>query len=99
MFTEKGYKHLEETHIPEQISTMFWNILSVTQDGSHRSKIDSHVKSLNTSYLFLSILHQLLDIIIWFKIHIDSNPKTENWSKIDNSIKESNSNIKKRGGN
>ena len=42
LFAEKGYQHLEETHIPEQISTMLWNVLSVTQDGSHRSKIDSN---------------------------------------------------------
>jgi len=69
--------------------------LSITQNGSHRSTIDQHVKMLNTSYLFQSVLYQLLDVIVWFKIHIDSSPKTENWSKIDNSVKESNSNIKK----
>lgn len=95
MFSEKGYQHLEETHIPIQISSMLWNILSVTQDGSHRSKIDAHAKSLNTSYLFQSILYQLLDIIVWFKIHVDGNPKTENWTKIENVAQETESNIKK----
>ena len=80
LFTEKGYQHKEDTHIPGQISTMLWNILNTTQDGSHRSTIDRHVKTLNTSYLMQSVLYQLLDVIIWFKIHIDSNPKTENWS-------------------
>jgi cold shock CspA family protein len=95
LFTEKGYHHIEGTHLPLQVSSVLWNILSITQNGSHRSTIDQHVKMLNTSYLFQSVLYQLLDVIVWFKIHIDSNPKTENWSKIDNSVKESNSNIKK----
>jgi len=95
LFSEKGYKHLEETHIPEQISNLFRNILSVTQDGSHRAKIDAHVKSLNTTYLFQSVLYQLLDVMVWFKIHIDNNPKKENWIKIDNTEEETISNIKK----
>ena len=95
LFAEKGYEHLEETHIPEQISTMLWNVLSVTQDGSHRSKIDSHAKYLNTSFLFQSILYQLLDVIVWFKMHVDNNPKTENWTKIEKPKQEIESNIKK----
>jgi cold shock CspA family protein len=95
LFVEKGYQHNEETHLPEQISAMLWNILSITQDGSHRAKIDTHVKTLNTTYLFQSVLCQLLDVVVWFKIHIDSNPKIENWTKIDKSEKETISNIKK----
>ncbi|MFT4803126.1 MAG: cold shock CspA family protein [Psychroserpens sp.] len=95
LFKEKGYQHIQDTHLPVQISSMLWNILAITQDGSHRAKIDTHVKTLNTTYLFQSVLYQLLDIVVWFKIYVDSNPKTENWSKIDNSVKESNSNIKK----
>ena len=95
LFAEKGYEHLEETHIPEQISTMLWNVLSVTQDGSHRSKIDSHAKYLNTSFLFQSILYQLLDVIVWFKMHVDNNPKTENWTKLEDAAQETDNNIKK----
>ncbi|SIQ92977.1 S1 domain-containing protein [Maribacter ulvicola] len=95
LFTERGYQHNEETHIPVQISTMLWNILSATQDGSHRSKIDLHTKSLNTPYLFQSILYQLLDVIVWFKLHVDSNPKKENWFKINYTKEETISNIKK----
>ncbi|QCE42389.1 hypothetical protein [Psychroserpens sp. NJDZ02] len=95
LFTEKGYKHLEETHIPSQVSIMLWNILTITQDGSHRSTIDQHVKTLNSSYLIQSVLYQLLDVVVWFKIHVDSNPKTENWTKIEKPKQESESNIKK----
>lgn len=94
LFTVKGYQHLEETHLPEQISKMIWGILSTTQDGSHRLLVDSHAKLVNTSYLFQSTLYQLLDVIIWFKIHVDSNPKTENWKKNDKAIVEVDSNIK-----
>lgn len=97
LFTEKGYQHFEETHIPSQISIMLWNILTVTQDGSHRSKIDAHAKSLNTSYLFQSILYQLLDVIVWFKIHIDNNPKIENWTIENATIEKATQSIIKKG--
>lgn len=95
LFTEKGYQHLEGTHIPAQISAMLWNILKITQDGSHRSNIDQHVKTLNTSYLMQSVLFQLLDVIIWFKIHIDESPKTENWTKLNSTATTFESSIKK----
>ncbi|WP_033960403.1 hypothetical protein [Psychroserpens jangbogonensis] len=95
LFTEKGYQHQEQTHLPEQISAMLWNILNITQNGSHRSTIDQHVKMLNTSYLIQSVLYQLLDVVVWFKIHIDSNPKLENWTKIENKAQTTISNIKK----
>jgi cold shock CspA family protein len=84
LFTEKGYQHGEETHLPEQISKLLWNILNITQDGSHRSTIDQHVKILNTSYLIQSVLYQMMDVIVWFKIHIDSDPPKENWTNINN---------------
>ncbi len=72
-FIEKGYKHLDGTHLPEQISFNLRNILTITQSGSHRSKIDEFVHQVNTSYLMKSVLFQLMDILIWFKIHVDSN--------------------------
>lgn len=84
-YTEKGYQHNIETHLPKQISNSLRNILEITQAGSHRSEIDQHVKLLNTPYLLQSVLFQLLDIIIWFKIYVDGKPKTENWIKIDSS--------------
>lgn len=82
-FIEKGYQHLEETHLPKQIAFYLRSILSVTQAGSHRSDIDLFVKSLKTSYLFKSVFFQLLDILVWFKIYVDSNPSTQNWSKVE----------------
>jgi cold shock CspA family protein len=96
-FTEKGYQHLDETHLPKQIALYLRNILSVTQAGSHRSDIDLHVKTIHTPYLLNSIFYQLLDVLVWFKMFVDSNPKTNNWiivetltetpEQIDNLIK------------
>lgn len=83
LFTEKGYQHLEETHLPLQIAFYLRSILSVTQAGSHRSGIDLHVKTIKTPYLLKSVFYQLLDVLAWFKMYVDSNPKTENWIKIE----------------
>jgi cold shock CspA family protein len=30
-----------------------------------------------------SVLFQLLDVLIWFKMYVDSSPKTENWEKVE----------------
>lgn len=83
LFSEKGYQHLEETHLPKQISNYLRSILSVTQAGSHRSEIDLHVKTIKTPFLLKSVFFQLLDVLTWFKMYVDSNPKTGNWVKVE----------------
>lgn len=85
LFTEKGYHHLEETHLPKQIAFYLRSILSVAQAGSHRSDIDLHVNTIKTPFLFKSIFFQLLDVLVWFKMYVDANPKTGNWVKLDTS--------------
>ena len=85
-FIEKGYQHSEETHLPLLIASSLRSILSITQAGSHRSNIDLHVKTIKTPYLFRSVLFQLLDVLTWFKLYVDSNPKTENWIRIANVV-------------
>jgi len=82
LFTEKGFQHLEGTHLPQQVASYLRSILSITQAGSHRSSVDKHVKSVRTPYLFKSVLFQLLDILVWFKMYVDGSPKTENWHKL-----------------
>lgn len=84
-FSEKGYQHQEETHLPKQIAYYLRSILSVTQAGSHRSEIDVFVKSIKTSFLLKSVFFQLLDVLVWFKIYVDSNPVTGNWVKVETS--------------
>ena len=83
LFSEKGYQHLEETHLPKQIAFYLRSILTVTQAGSHRSEIDLHVNTIKTSFLLKSVFFQLLDVIIWFKMYVDANPKIQNWVKVE----------------
>lgn len=75
----KKYKLRTESVVPSQIAYFLRSILSVTQDGSHRSSIDAHVNSLRTPYLLKSVLFQLMDVLVWFKQYVDANPKTKNW--------------------
>lgn len=86
LFSEKGYQHLEETHIPKQIAYYLRSILSVTQPAAHRSEIDLFVKTIKTPFLFKSVFFQLLDVLAWFKMYVDSNPKTENWVNVETAI-------------
>ncbi len=88
LFTEKGFQHLEETHLPQQIASYLRSILSITQVGSHRSSIDKYVKLVRTPYLFKSVLYQLMDVLVWFKMYVDGNPKTENWQRTKGVIAE-----------
>jgi hypothetical protein len=89
----KQHKHVQETHLPKQIAIYLRSILSVTQDGSHRSEIDLHVKTIKTPYLLKTVFFQLLDVLVWFKMYVDTNPKTENWVKIDSIISEEKSTL------
>jgi hypothetical protein len=79
----KKHRHLLETHLPSQIAFYIKNILAVTQSGSHRSNIDDHVQLVRTPYLMKSIFYQVLDVLVWFKMYVDSKPKTENWERIE----------------
>ena len=81
----KQHRHLEETHLPSQIAYYLRSILSITQSGSHRSYIDQYVRTVKTPFLLKSVFYQLLDVLVWFKMYVDSNPKTENWEEIETS--------------
>ena len=82
------FQHLEETHLPQQVASYIRSILSITQAGSHRSNIDKFVKQVRTPYLFKSVLYQLMDVLVWFKMYVDGNPKTENWQRTEGVISE-----------
>jgi cold shock CspA family protein len=85
-YTEKGYQHSEGTHLPKQIVNYLRSILSVVQPGSHRSEVDLFVKKIKTPFLLKSVLFQVLDLIVWFKMYIDSNPNIRNWVKVNETI-------------
>ncbi len=78
-FEEKGFKHLDETHLPAEVSNLIRGLLIYTQAGSHRSAIDQHIRIVQNSYLVTSLVYQLMDVLTWFKIYVDGNPKQENW--------------------
>lgn len=86
LFIEKGYQHLAGTHLPSQIAYYLRSILFITQAGSHRSNIDDHIRQVRTPYLFKSVLFQLMDVLVWFKLYVDSNPTTENWVRKESVI-------------
>ncbi len=75
----KLHRHLEETHLPPQIAYYLKSILTITQSGSHRSNIDKYVRTVKTPFLLKSVFFQMLDVLVWFKMYVDSNPKPENW--------------------
>jgi len=79
----KQHRHLPDTHLDPQIVYYLKNILAVTQSGSHRSDTGTFVRSVKTPFLLKSIIFQLLDVIVWFKMYVDSNPKIENWENIE----------------
>jgi hypothetical protein len=79
----KRYRHLETTHLPIQIANYLRSILAVTQSGSHRSNIDHHVRAVSTNFLLKSVFFQLLDVLVWFKMYVDSNPATQNWERFE----------------
>lgn len=85
-FVEKGYTHKSETHLPKPIAQSLHNILTITQAGSHRSNIDTHIHLVQNNYLFKSTLYQLLDVLVWLKIYLDGNPLIENWTFDDSHI-------------
>jgi hypothetical protein len=62
------------------------NLMKITQDACHKEgslslKVDEHVRAIQSPYLFQSSVFQLLDVMLWFKIYIDSKPVTHDWTK------------------
>jgi hypothetical protein len=78
----KQYKYNEQILHPV-IAHQLISILELTQDGSHsrgelRLGVDDFIKIQNTSYLFNSIVFQLLDIMIWCKSYFDNHQNASN---------------------
>ncbi|MFW5983295.1 MAG: hypothetical protein ACOCQ4_02250 [bacterium] len=73
--------------LPPVITRTLWNSLQIIQDASHADeklhlKVDEHVQKLNTDFLHKSVVYQLLDVLVWFKKFIDSNPQRNNWTAL-----------------
>ena len=75
----KVYEHFNETHIPKEMAWNIRSILRVAQPSSHRSELEKEIKELNSIYSLKTNLNQLMNILVWYKFHIDSKPKEKNW--------------------
>jgi hypothetical protein len=71
---------------------LVFSILQITQDASHevpeklRLRVSQFEDEMQTPYLYISTLHQLFDVLIWFKNFIDNHPDPDKnkklWSEI-----------------
>jgi len=75
-----GYTLKEESKLPLSICDELYFVLHIVQSGSHSSDLTARLKLQNTPYLTNSTINIMLDILVWFKNHIDSNPTKENWT-------------------
>jgi hypothetical protein len=87
--TQKEYTLNPDSILPKVIADSLRSILDVTQPASHRAKIDEHLQTVNNTYLVQGSIYQLLDVIVWVKNHIDSNPVKESWTKQNDTMDDS----------
>lgn len=80
-----GLPHLKKDVIHPTVSNLIRQLKEITQDAEHNQpktsklKVDEFVTKQDTNYLYVSMLNQLVDVLIWFKTFIDEHPdKQEN---------------------
>lgn len=56
-----------DNRVPEYIQRAFHTLTRITQNGSHRMKVDYDVQSLRAPYLLRSSLYELCSILIWMR--------------------------------
>lgn len=71
----------------------------VIQDANHKKEeskifVDAYIREVKSPYLFNSMVFQLLDILLWFKRYVDSEPTGGEWKSI--SSRSQNSGQKKK---
>lgn len=59
-----GNKKLQE-YVPVYIQRHLYTLVTVSNDGSHRQKIDEEVKTGKASYLVASTIFELLNVLNW----------------------------------
>lgn len=82
--TEKNVTLNRDSVVPDYIVNDLRSVLSITQPASHRSKTEKELKQTLNIYQLNTIVNHLCSTFVWFKIHIDSNPKQNNWVEIEN---------------
>ena len=76
------YYKIKDEFIPPTISFVLKHIMLIIQDASHSEgslslKIEDHVRMVSSSNLYKSVVYQLFDIILWFKLFSDKHPDVE----------------------
>lgn len=77
---EFGYTLREESRLPSSICDELYFVLHIVQSGSHSSDLKQRLNSQQTPYLTVATVNTLLDILVWFKDYIDSEPVKKNWT-------------------
>ena len=77
--TYKNKQPISEIAISQSLNY----ITKITQTNSH---YNDHLEKVNTTNIFISCLLQLFDVLIWFKIYIDSDPPKGNWTIEKNNV-------------
>ncbi len=82
---------LDSEIVHPTVSFMLHGVLQIVQDASHsyadnlNLKVDNFLSLSSTPYLYRSTLNQVLDILVWFKKHMDTFPTSEHnnrfWTK------------------
>ena len=82
---EKGFEHLPGTWLPPAKSKQLQFMLDISQPENHAETIPNEGFSADnkTNYKLQGIVNTLIDFILWVKFYFDSNPKKNNWKKID----------------
>jgi hypothetical protein len=79
----QGFRHDDETHITNHVSTSLGFIIHITQEGSHDSDVDKHLSNSKNFYLINGVLYTLFDVLVWFKEYVDSDLPRQNWVKTE----------------
>jgi hypothetical protein len=82
---EKGFEHLPGTWLPPAKSKQLQFMLDISQPENHAETIPNEGFSCDnkTNYKLQGTVNTLIDFILWVKFYFDSNPKKNNWKKID----------------
>ena len=68
--------------IPKPILSILRELTSLTNSGSHRGEIDAYSEYVKSPYLFCSLLYKLMELMVWFKVYIDDEPKKRQWKEL-----------------
>jgi hypothetical protein len=70
---ELGYRQESGTELPKDVCDEIYFVLRMTQAGSHFANLTNRMDKQQTPYIATATTNVMLDLLVWFKNHIDSN--------------------------